>query len=101
YFNQRRAGRRRRAARRICHGRDNRSARARFDRQYSLARRSVAPTTYLHYLMQRTHIRKRNLRSLDRLGYMIATGFGAGSAPVAPGTFGAAEGVVLFLIINA
>ena len=32
---------------------------------------------------------------------MIATGFGAGSAPVAPGTFGAAEGVVLFLIINA
>ena len=51
--------------------------------------------------MQRTHIRKKNLRSLDRLGYMIATGFGAGSAPVAPGTFGAAEGVVLFLIINA
>ncbi|HST22838.1 MAG TPA: phosphatidylglycerophosphatase A, partial [Blastocatellia bacterium] len=32
---------------------------------------------------------------------MIATGLGAGSAPVAPGTFGAAEGVVLFLIINA
>lgn len=35
---------------------------------------------------------------LDRLGYAIATGFGAGHAPIAPGTFGAAEGVVLFLI---
>ena len=51
--------------------------------------------------MHHAHIRKKNLRPLDRLGYMIATGFGAGSAPVAPGTFGAAEGVVLFLIINA
>jgi phosphatidylglycerophosphatase A len=51
--------------------------------------------------MQHTHIRKKNLRPLDRLGYSIATGLGAGSAPVAPGTFGAAEGVVLFLIVNA
>lgn len=41
------------------------------------------------------------MRPLDRLGYAIATGFGAGHAPVAPGTFGAAEGVVLFFIINA
>jgi len=38
---------------------------------------------------------------LSRLGYHIATGFGAGHLPVAPGTFGAAEGVVLFFIINA
>ena len=51
--------------------------------------------------MHRAHIRKKTLRPLDRLGYMIATGLGAGSAPVAPGTFGAAEGVVLFLILNA
>ena len=46
-------------------------------------------------------IKPKNLRPLDRLGYAIATGFGAGHAPVAPGTFGAAEGVVLFFIVNA
>ena len=40
------------------------------------------------------------MRPLNRLGYWIATGFGAGHAPIAPGTFGAAEGVVLFVIIN-
>jgi phosphatidylglycerophosphatase A len=51
--------------------------------------------------MHHAHIRKKTLSPLDRLGYVIATGFGAGSAPVAPGTFGAAEGVVLFLVINA
>jgi phosphatidylglycerophosphatase A len=38
------------------------------------------------------------LRPLNRVGYAIATGFGAGHAPVAPGTFGAAEGVMLFII---
>jgi phosphatidylglycerophosphatase A len=52
-------------------------------------------------LRHHTHIRKKNLRAIDRLGYTIATGLGAGSAPVAPGTFGAAEGVVLFLILNS
>ena len=41
------------------------------------------------------------MRPLNRLGYWIAIGFGAGHAPIAPGTFGAAEGVVLFFIINA
>jgi phosphatidylglycerophosphatase A len=46
-------------------------------------------------------IKPSNNRPLDRLGYAIATGFGAGHAPVAPGTFGAAEGVVLFFSINA
>ncbi len=51
--------------------------------------------------MHNANIKKKTLRPLDRLGYIIATGFGAGSAPVAPGTFGAAEGVVLFLIINS
>src|SRR5689334_24885455 len=44
---------------------------------------------------------QKNLRPLDRLGYQIATGLGAGHMPVAPGTFGAAEGVVLFVIFNA
>lgn len=51
----------------------------------------------MHY----TPVNKKALRPLDRLGYAMATGFGAGSAPVAPGTFGAAEGVVIFLILNA
>ncbi len=51
--------------------------------------------------MHHEHIRKKTFSPLDRLGYQVATGFGAGSAPVAPGTFGAAEGVVVFLIINA
>jgi len=40
-------------------------------------------------------------RSLDRLAYALATGAGAGFAPVAPGTFGALEGVALFLAISA
>ena len=39
--------------------------------------------------------------STDRIAYAIATGAGAGFAPVAPGTVGAFEGVVLFLIFNA
>lgn len=51
--------------------------------------------------MRQTNINKSRLRPLDRLGYAIATGFGAGSAPVAPGTVGSAEGVVLFVIINS
>lgn len=46
-------------------------------------------------------IKPKNNRPLNRLGYAIATGFGAGHAPVAPGTFGAAEGVVLFFMVNA
>jgi phosphatidylglycerophosphatase A len=38
---------------------------------------------------------------LDRIAYLIATGAGAGLAPVAPGTFGAAEGVGIFLALHA
>ena len=34
---------------------------------------------------------------LDRVAYAVATGAGAGFLPVAPGTFGAAEGVLLYL----
>jgi len=51
--------------------------------------------------MNHTHFRKKKLPPLDRLAFGIATGFGAGFAPVAPGTFGSAEGVVLFIAINA
>ncbi len=38
---------------------------------------------------------------LNRFAYFIATGFGAGFAPLAPGTFGAIEGVGLFLAMSA
>jgi len=44
-----------------------------------------------------TIIDKEGLSALDRVAYAIATGFGAGFAPVAPGTLGAIEGVALFL----
>lgn len=37
----------------------------------------------------------------DRIGYVIATGLGAGFVPIAPGTVGAAEGVAIFLAIHA
>jgi len=37
----------------------------------------------------------------DRAAYVIATGFGAGFAPVAPGTVGALEGIGLFLAVRA
>lgn len=49
----------------------------------------------------RAHLRTKTLPPLDRVAYAIATGAGAGFAPVAPGTFGSAEGVVLFIAINA
>lgn len=37
----------------------------------------------------------------DRVAYALATGLGAGFAPVAPGTFGALEGVAIYLGIRA
>ena len=46
-------------------------------------------------------VMRRKLSPVRRLGFWVATGVGAGFAPVAPGTFGAAEGVLLFLIVNA
>jgi phosphatidylglycerophosphatase A len=36
---------------------------------------------------------------LDRVAYLIATGAGAGHLPIAPGTFGAAEGVAIYLAL--
>jgi phosphatidylglycerophosphatase A len=43
---------------------------------------------------------QRAPRLADRIAYRIATGAGAGFAPVAPGTLGAVEGVILFVIFN-
>ena len=46
-------------------------------------------------------IRKENLSALDRFAYALATGFGAGFAPIAPGTFGAIEGAAVFIAFIA
>ena len=40
-------------------------------------------------------------RNAPRWAVWVATGFGAGYLPVMPGTYGAAEGVVLFLALAA
>ena len=37
----------------------------------------------------------------DRAAYAIATGFGAGFVPVAPGTVGALEGIGIYLAVRA
>lgn len=37
----------------------------------------------------------------DRIAYAFATGLGAGFAPIAPGTIGSVEGVVIFLAVLA
>lgn len=37
----------------------------------------------------------------DRAAYLIATGFGAGLVPVAPGTVGAIEGIAIYLAVRA
>jgi phosphatidylglycerophosphatase A len=46
-------------------------------------------------------IEKKFITATSRAGYLIATGFGAGFAPIAPGTMGAVEGVLIFLAIYA
>jgi phosphatidylglycerophosphatase A len=46
-------------------------------------------------------IAKQNITVTDRIGYLLATGLGAGLMPVAPGTAGAIEGVAIFLLLNA
>src|SRR5262245_47584225 len=38
--------------------------------------------------------------SRNGVAYLLATGFGAGLIPVAPGTFGALEGVALFFALR-
>jgi phosphatidylglycerophosphatase A len=54
-----------------------------------------------HPLNQTSPIRKGNLTAGDRLAYALATGFGAGFVPIAPGTVGALEGVAIYLGIHA
>jgi phosphatidylglycerophosphatase A len=44
---------------------------------------------------------KPDWRALDRAAYLIATGAGAGFAPVAPGTFGAIEALAIFVATSA
>jgi phosphatidylglycerophosphatase A len=50
---------------------------------------------------QPASIQLKNIRAVDRLAYLTATGFGAGFLPKAPGTFGAIEGVAIFLLTLA
>src|SRR5262249_29368525 len=45
------------------------------------------------------HARKKEISPIDRFAYALATGFGAGFAPIAPGTVGAVEGVAIYLLI--
>ena len=45
--------------------------------------------------------RKKKITPLDRFAYALATGFGAGLVPIAPGTVGAAEGVAIYVLIVA
>lgn len=43
----------------------------------------------------------KNFSPVDRVAFLMATGFGAGLMPKAPGTFGALESVVVFSIAFA
>lgn len=50
----------------------------------------------------KTNMSSRKISTpLDRFAYLIATGAGAGLSPVAPGTFGAIEGIAIFLGLHA
>jgi phosphatidylglycerophosphatase A len=46
-------------------------------------------------------IQLKSIKPIDRLAYLTATGLGAGFAPKAPGTCGAIEGVLIFLLTLA
>jgi len=54
-----------------------------------------------HPLNRSSPIENKNIAAPDRAGYLIATGFGAGFSPIAPGTAGAIEGVLIFLALRA
>ena len=43
----------------------------------------------------------RHLTTLHRIGLLLATGFGAGQSPIAPGTVGSIEGVALYVALSA
>jgi phosphatidylglycerophosphatase A len=55
----------------------------------------------MELLKQPVAINRRYGGLLDRVAYMIATGAGAGFAPIAPGTFGSMEGVGIYLALMA
>ena len=65
------------------------------DRQVSKSRNHQIDASPDH------QITKSPNSALDWLAYLFATGAGAGLLPVAPGTFGALEGVGLFLLLRA
>ena len=44
---------------------------------------------------------KRKRTAIDWIAYALATGLGAGFAPIAPGTVGSLEGVVIFVAVLA
>jgi phosphatidylglycerophosphatase A len=44
---------------------------------------------------------KRNATAIDRVAYALATGLGAGFAPIAPGTVGSLEAVAIFIGVVA
>ncbi len=46
-------------------------------------------------------LKKTALTFADRIAYVVATGAGAGLLPVAPGTFGALEAVLIFALTSA
>ena len=48
-------------------------------------------------MSQSSPIQRRRRGIVDRLAYTIAVGAGAGLSPFAPGTFGAIEGVIIYL----
>src|ERR1044072_5679609 len=50
---------------------------------------------------QRASLQLNNFGFIDRVAFWVATGLGAGLMPKAPGTFGALESVVVFVIAYA
>lgn len=50
---------------------------------------------------QPVSVELKNINAIDRIAYLLATGFGAGLMPKAPGTFGALESVAVFSLMFA
>ena len=50
-------------------------------------------------MSQPVSVKLKNIQTIDRVAYLLATGFGAGLAPKAPGTFGALESVATFCLM--
>lgn len=63
-------------------------------------REETALSSKSHRLNRSQSTNRRNATGADRAGYLIATGFGAGFVPIAPGTVGAIQGASIFLAIH-